>query len=52
MGGEIWPVVKTTLKVTRIESTEGIMGDAKDQWAEKIWYCNELGALWRKDDFP
>lgn len=54
MTGEIEAVVKKMLKVIGTGSTEGIMGDAKDQRAEELKYCGELGAelgaLWRRDD--
>ena len=50
MTGEIGAMVKKILKVIRTGSTEGIMGDAKDQRAEELKYCSKLGALWRRDD--
>lgn len=38
---EIWVMVQKMLKVIRAGSTEGIMGDVKDQRAEELKCCWE-----------
>lgn len=51
MTGEIRAMVKKMVKFVRTGSTEVITGDAKDQRAEELKHCSELGTLcrWNRD---